>query len=341
VEGLIPLGAVTMLSGDGGLGKTLLAQQLMTACAIGRTWIGFGVLPCRSLGIFCEDDADEIHRRQVAINRHYGIGFEALTDMRWVSRVGEDNSLFAYASKGFGLGKELALLRQIEEAAVGFGVQLLELDSLHDLFSGNENHRGVARQFIGGLRRIALRIDGAVVLNAHPSLSGLNTGTGASGSTAWNNSARSRLYLKRPREDDAGDGNTRVLETMKANYAPTGGKIALEWRDGVLVPSDAVGTRPRNLVDTLATDAALLDGLRKLVREGTSVAADPSARNGFANILRKMEPTCRGLTFAECRDAQARLLAAGKIERFEQGPPSRRHVYIRPVEMGKGTPNTD
>mgnify|MGYP001616429289 FL=1 len=36
VEGLVPQGAVTMLGGDGGVGKTLLAQQLATAAVLGR-----------------------------------------------------------------------------------------------------------------------------------------------------------------------------------------------------------------------------------------------------------------------------------------------------------------
>jgi AAA domain len=40
VEGLIPMGTVTFISGDGGLGKTLLAQQLVMAAALGASWCG-------------------------------------------------------------------------------------------------------------------------------------------------------------------------------------------------------------------------------------------------------------------------------------------------------------
>jgi RecA-family ATPase len=52
VEGMIPERNVTLLGGDGGLGKSLLALQLGVACALGgRPWIGHPTRPCRVLGI--------------------------------------------------------------------------------------------------------------------------------------------------------------------------------------------------------------------------------------------------------------------------------------------------
>ena len=65
------------------------------------------------------------------------------------------------------------------------------------MYPANENDRAKVRQFVGILRGLALRQRCAVMLLGHPSLTGLNTGTGTSGSTAWNNSVRSRLYLER------------------------------------------------------------------------------------------------------------------------------------------------
>ncbi len=41
----IPVGAVTALYGDGGTGKSLLAQQLMTACATGAPKIATTASP--------------------------------------------------------------------------------------------------------------------------------------------------------------------------------------------------------------------------------------------------------------------------------------------------------
>ena len=103
---------------------------------------------------------------------------------------------------------------------------MLVLDSLHDIFAGEENRRVQARQFVQGLREIAREIDGVVLLSAHPSLSGRNSGTGESGSTAWNNAVRSRLYLT---EADEQAGATRILKTMKANYGPPGRPKTTRW----------------------------------------------------------------------------------------------------------------
>ncbi len=62
VEGLIPSGTVTMLSGDGGTGKSLLSLQLACAVALGRNWIGFPVplvarclFPLRTMSKNCID----------------------------------------------------------------------------------------------------------------------------------------------------------------------------------------------------------------------------------------------------------------------------------------------
>ena len=65
------------------------------------------------------------------------------------------------------------------------------------MFAGDENSRPQAQEFIGLLKRLARKQNCALLLLAHPSLSGMATGTGMSGSTAWSNSVRSRLYLER------------------------------------------------------------------------------------------------------------------------------------------------
>ncbi len=89
VRDWIPQGQVTLLGGDGGVGKSLLAQQLMTALALGRDWLGLPVMPRKVFGLFCEDDEDELHRRQELINVHYECSFADLEmNMAWISMVG-------------------------------------------------------------------------------------------------------------------------------------------------------------------------------------------------------------------------------------------------------------
>src|SRR5207248_2808075 len=69
--GWIPDLHLTDISGSGGIGKSLLGQQLWTAAAIGASWIGQPVHQRRSLYFACEDSPDELHRRQADINQAY------------------------------------------------------------------------------------------------------------------------------------------------------------------------------------------------------------------------------------------------------------------------------
>lgn len=89
----VPMRRVTSIYGAGGEGKTSLAQQLATACAIENgKFLGLPVRQCNSLLLFCEDDQDEMHIRQAAINAHYGCSFTDLGAMHWFPRLGDDTA---------------------------------------------------------------------------------------------------------------------------------------------------------------------------------------------------------------------------------------------------------
>jgi DNA repair protein RadA/Sms len=61
VPGYIPHKTVTLLSGDGSVGKSLLALQLAAGRALAREWIGLMPEPGRTLILSAEDDTDEMH----------------------------------------------------------------------------------------------------------------------------------------------------------------------------------------------------------------------------------------------------------------------------------------
>lgn len=327
VPGWIPHGQVTMLSGDGGLGKSTIAMQLMTGTATGAHWLGVDVEPVKVLGVFCEDAADELHRRQTAINRHYGTGFADLENVLWSPRVGHDNALMTFPVgfqvDDYGNPKGPApteFFQQIHNEASDFGAQLVVLDSLHDLFSGNENSRPHAHAFMNHLRSLALDIDGAVVLCCHPSLSGRNTGTGEAGSTAWRNACRSHLYFYRDPEATRGDGVT-ILERKKSNYAAAGDQIHTTWQDGVFVAEERsggmVGTLERRNVETLFLEC--LDALRE---QGRNVSASERA-GGYAPRLMAKMPDSGRLKVRDFERAMESLFAQGRIHNVAYGPPSK------------------
>jgi RecA-family ATPase len=239
VDQWVIAGAVNSLYGDGGLGKTLLAQQLAYAVSLGGRWLGMATTPGPVLGVFCEDDQAELHRRHVAIKAAMGfpVGnpFEAVH--LW-PRIGLENTLVSFDRQGSPVlhpfhGQLSAEIERLNPA-------LLILDTLADVFAGNELDRPqvnyFAKRILGGLiRSQKARGHGlTVLLLGHPSVSGMQTGgRGYSGSTAWNNAVRSRIYLSRPEDED---GDARVLTRGKANYASSGDETAIRlgFADGVL-----------------------------------------------------------------------------------------------------------
>jgi RecA-family ATPase len=238
VEGLIPMGTVTFLSGDGGLGKTMLGQQLAMAAAVGGSWCGKPVKPMGSVSLFCEDNVDEIRRRALTICDTLKVARDdpRLDAAKFICRVGEMNVMMYSTWRGDQHSgyRMTDLYRELRAYAAAREARLVLIDSLHDVFNGNENFRSEARAFVQAMAKIAAAINGAVLVLAHPSLSGMDRGIGTSGSTAWNNALRSRLYLTIPENATRGS-EVRQLTTIKANYSRTGERIYLKRRGGVFV----------------------------------------------------------------------------------------------------------
>lgn len=93
VPGYIPYKTVTLLSGDGSVGKSLLALQLAAGRALAREWIGLMPEPGRTLILSAEDDADEMHRRLEDIRKFYGARMTDLAGMQLVDLVGRGVNL--------------------------------------------------------------------------------------------------------------------------------------------------------------------------------------------------------------------------------------------------------
>ena len=316
----LPVGVVTLNYGDGGTGKTLLAQQLMTSCATGTAWCGLHVEPCISLGIFCEDDPDELHRRQARINAALGVQFADLANMRWASGVGLDNLLVTFDADH--KIKFTERLGEIEDHAAKIKASLVVLDTGADLFGGNENDRTQVRQFVGmTLGGMAKRLGAVVLLNVHPSRSGMSaTGDHDGGSTAWSNTSRSRWSLSRlPMEGDTpADTDERILTRRKANYASIGETIKLRWSNGVLIPlnhraglggsSEAAWGAP--------VDEVFLVLLDRCAAQAVFVSHSKNSGNFAPKIFAK-RPDRSGFTAKEFEAAMHRLLAAKRIRAEE------------------------
>ena len=333
VEGWIPDRAVTLLGGDGGVGKSLLTLQLMAGVALGRDWLGVPVEQRKTFAMFCEDDEIEVHIRCKAVLEGFGATFANAGGMAWAARSGLENVLMSFPSSGNDPGKPTRIYHELRRRVLSFGARLVIVDTVADTFGGNENFRSQVRGFVGMLRNLANEIDGAVVLTAHPSVAGQQTGTGLSGSTAWNNSVRSRLYLTRPPgKDGEGDPDARVLKRMKSNYAGIGDEIKMTWRNGVLVPESVPGTLDRMATNAKA-DRQFLDYLGRLTAQGEAVTSHTSP--SYAPTIMSKRFAEEGARKSELEKAMARLLNSGKIRVEEDGPASKKRRRLVLAEGGE------
>lgn len=238
VPGLIPANTVTMLTGNGGDGKSLLAIQLLKSAVTGTRWIGCDVKQVRCLGIFAEDDKDELMRRSYDTLSADRLSFSDLDGLTLVDRDGE-NSVMYEAMHNDTAGHLTDFFARVCATIQTIGAELVVLDSLYNFFSGNENVRSQANEFIGALKKQCRHLGCAIILVAHPSRSGMGQGgDGTAGNTAWHNSVRSRLYLHRLKHP-SGDPEQKgplVLEHMKANYGRIENRIEILWEEGRFVP---------------------------------------------------------------------------------------------------------
>ena len=237
LEGWFPHKTVGMLFGAGGVGKTLLMQQLANCVAVGAPFCGISTKQMPVLSVMCEDDALEIKRRQLDINVWRGLDeFESgPADCHLWPRVGGDNILVTFPNQGEDKAGAFfeQLCSKIAEVKGDSDDVLVILDTAADHFGGNENVRREVNTFVKTyLGSIVIQFNATVVLLAHPSLSGLASGSGLSGSTAWENSVRSRSYLSRSADND----EIRTLSRKKSNYSEISANsdITLIWDKGVL-----------------------------------------------------------------------------------------------------------
>ncbi|MEX0406913.1 AAA family ATPase [Aquibium sp. LZ166] len=337
VEGLIPMRQVTILNGDGGVGKSLLALQIAAASALSCDTLQLDPLAGPALYLGAEDEAEEFHRRLWDIVALHGFQMNDLGRFRLVPLADKD-ALLSVPDRS-GVMRPTALWNDVANFAGEFRPRIVVLDTAADLFGGDEIKRGQVRQFIGMLRNLAIEIDCAVILLAHPSLDGMRSGSGSSGSTAWNNSVRSRLYLTAA-SGDLVDPDCRVLTTKKANYGKIGGEIKLRWQDGAFVLDDGKASPALGLLNK-RHDELFRTLLSAINRSGQRVA--PTKGVNHAPSIMAARPDAEGTTKKQLEAAMQRLLAADLIKVKTEGPPSklRQRLIVAAEDFGPDEAETD
>jgi len=229
LDAIVPAGVVTLLAGHGGTGKTSLALALALHLASGRAWAGREVPhACRVL-FFSGEDAGTVARwRLWHAASAYGIGASEFIDrLQVIDASDADAILYERNRDGCRATRAFDWLARV---AVEFSADVVVVDNASEAFAGDEVGRADVRGFMRTLRQLRPGI--TVVLIAHVDKATAKAGKGGegySGSTAWHNSARSRLLLR-------SDGAHLVLEHQKGNFGPLSPPIALRWQGPVPVP---------------------------------------------------------------------------------------------------------
>lgn len=300
IERLLPRGFVTLLVSAGGRGKTLLAQQMMTCVAAGTPFLGgFATVPGEALGLFAEDDEDELHRRQNAICEALGVPFDAVADKLFpASFVGADAILWTDKKGASELLKRIAA-----ELASRPGARLLVLDGVAHLFAALEYDRGAVTRFVSALTALATRHQISVLLLHHESKSSAANDThAASGSTAWINAVRSVLTVRL----DADQPDCRTLVHLKSNRGPKAAPVKLRMQGPAFVP---VGQDRREA----ECQTVALELLRAAIAEGKRLSPSAHARNFAAKVLAEMQGIALDFSTEEFKHALSLLAKAGAI----------------------------
>ena len=330
MDGWEPRRSCVYLTGQGAVGKSLFTQQRMTCAAVGKPMLGVNIEPGVAVYITCEDDLAEMHRRQDSINKALGITWD---DLR--------GRLFLISLKGM-LNKELCTFdsedrmrpserwTSLNATIDHLGATHVALDNVAHFFTGNENIRNQVAAFVGMIDGMAERINGVVLLLGHPN----KAGSEYSGSTAWENQVRARLFLGMDQTDDGVvmDPDARVLTNSKPNYGKRGDALRFRWHQWAFVreedmPRDVRGELAAVIASNGAEEAFLRCLRARAGQAGREVG--PKVGPSYAPTRFAEMGEAKGYSKQALAGAMERLLARGIIVTEEvYNSKARRHATI-------------
>jgi RecA-family ATPase len=328
ILGRVPLLQAGLFSGEGGTGKSILEMTKDVAHVAGKDWLG--TIPEQGPAIYlgAEDGKDELHIRLAEIAKHYGVSFKQLVDggLHVLCLLGQDATLCAATGKS-GKVETTELYRLVYEAAGDIKPINISIDTLSRAFAGNEIDRVQVYAFAMHMQALATVAGGSVTVLSHPSLSGIASGSGISGSTAWHGAFRFRQYLTGVKTDagEQPDNDVRALEFKKNQYGPIGEAIIVRYQNGLFLPEPSISSLDQ-ISREQAADDVFLTLLARFAREGRNVSHHPGPT--YAPKIFAAETEARNLRQCDLNQAMRRLFAGKKIRVESYGKPSRPHTRL-------------
>jgi RecA-family ATPase len=331
VEDIIALEHLTIVSGNGGTGKTTLIAMLMIAMQICGEWLGMLVKQGDVLFVTSEEGKKDANRMLRAILKALGKSLAHCPGLHVISLADRDATMATALSRLAALAPTplwLALERLVERMKP----LLVVLDARADMYGGEENARRHVRGFIVLLKQLAMKQHLATVLVEHPSVSGMTSGSGLSGVTDWHNGPRGRLYLEKPADKDpTADRDLRLLTVTKAQFSNAEdtvyrlrrkpGHFVYEGREGGGAPYDkaAASTKAERVFVSLLT---------AYDEQGRSLSSKPGPN--YAPTIFEGSDDAEGIKKTAFRRAMDRLFKAGRIHVETTGPRSKRRECLKP-----------
>lgn len=313
---------LNVLTGAGAVGKSLLMLQLCCAYALKEetypeaSWLGRPMLKRgRVLYITTEDDLEECNRRVRDIAALEGIDISDLQQLDVIDMTeSESRSLFQSPRKG--ILQRTQLLEELERRIAHGRYDLIIIDNRAQAVDADEIDRSVATKVGAVLDAIARRMGATIILLAHPSLSGIASGTGASGSTAWFNAVRNQVNMRQPEDADAKapDDGRRELVSGKPNYGLKGRVIGLQWTAGAYVCTDQPERAGSDIGKADRAERVFLKLMREHISRGGTLSALSNARNYAPRIFFNNKTAREGVNLREMESAMNALLARGTIK---------------------------
>jgi RecA-family ATPase len=321
----VPLNQAGLFSGEGGTGKSIIELMKNVAHVTGKDWLGSMPEPGPAFYLGAEDDINEIHIRLAAIAQHYGVTFKQLIDdgLHVLPLLGQDATLCAVSGKS-GRVEVTDLYRQLYEAAGDIKPMNISIDTLSRAFAGNEIDRVQVYAFAMHMQALAMVAGGAVTVLSHPSLAGIASGSGISGSTAWHGAFRFRQYLKGTKADagEQPDNDLRELEFKKNQYGPIGEAVAVRYQRGLFMAEPGAGTIERAAAEQKAEEL-FLTLLGRFNDQGRNVSDKSGTSYAPALFAEEAEAKAAKIGKTALAEAMTRLFAAGKLHMEPYGYASR------------------
>lgn len=252
---IVPAGVVTLLGANGGTGKSMLALMAAVCVATGLPFLGKPTRQGKVLFYSAEDARDHLRHRMAMICRHLGVNPRDVAQNLTVLDVTDsDPALYCEVNeKGVKRGTTTRSYEKLKTYVEDRAVAFLVIDNASDTFDANEIERARVRGFIRSLAQLVKLRGGAVLLLSHvdkQAAGGQRTTQGYSGSTAWNNSVRSRLFMA-----ESGDGV--LLEHQKSNLGKKAAPMNLLWTGGVLTYGGDLAAQGDAVLDQASIVAVL------------------------------------------------------------------------------------